>query len=617
MTSKTWHPCVLKVARIVTEETGNRVEEKNLNTIETRLRSRLLRLGLKDFEAYETHLAAHELEERVALKGLMTTHHTFFFREFQHFDVLQEWIASKVSSGEWKSGSSVKVWSAAASRGQEAYSLAMFLHVHLKKAHGIDFKVFASDIDGESVRYGSNGVYPVKEVQAIPLAYLGGLWARGTGDIAHFAKAKAVLRDKISWHEVNLLDAGKFTREHGPFDVVFCRNVFIYFEPEKVLSISRDLLGSTREGGLFVTGLSEPVPAEPLGLSKVGPSCYRTASSKVPLPKAKGALAPAPKFSPAPAAPLRVLVVDDSPTIQKLLKKILLEDTLFGTVDVASHGEEARKLLASGSYDLITLDIHMPVMGGVEFLEKVYDRKSHPPVLVVSSVSREDRGLATRVLELGARDYVEKPDLSRMKESADEIRSKAKTLAKLPKATTSLELDRSFSREVVIPEVDRKLRVVEVGSGLARVDVAALSASFDLESHSPPTIWVFADAAEAPALAEKIRRSSKRAVHLLSGDSELRSDAHYVCSTAEFASLVQGRLVREKRGVSALLSSSSSAVVAALEKTAPVYVLTGEASDVSKLRTFSWVEQAPATSYVSLSAEVFAGIRKVRKELVA
>lgn len=611
--AKTWHPCVLRVAAIVSAETGNRVEEKNLSTIETRLRSRMLRLGIADFDGYNAHLTAHEAEEREVLKGLMTTHHTFFFREFQHFDVLQETITQRVRSGEWKPGMVVKVWSAASSRGQEAYSLAMFLHVHLKKAHNIDFRIWASDIDAESVRYGGNGVYPIKEVQSIPMAYLGEHWARGSGDIAHFAKAKIALTERIEWHQENLLDTKNFRAKHGPFDVIFCRNVFIYFEDQKILSISRDLMSSLKEGGLFVTGLSEPIPAESLGLLRVGPSSYRPPSKeKVSAP----AVAPRSPVIEAPRA-LRALVVDDSPTIQKLLKKILGEGGSFSHVDLASHGEEAQKALLAGQYDLITLDIHMPVMDGIQFLETVYKADRHPPVLVVSSVSREDRSLATRALELGARDYVEKPDLARMKESAGEILSKARTLARLPRTQNSLDLDRSFSRELRIPEPSRKMRVVEVSSGSKAVDVAALASALELESESPPTLWLVSSSADLRHCEELIKKHSKRPLVELRRGSSFFANSHYLVTVGEFIGLVHYRVLPQGESLSALLGSCHSAVVSGLQSLAVGYVLAGETCEMSALRNLGWVDQAPATSYASLSAEVFAGLRIQPKDKVA
>jgi len=611
-----WHPCVLRVARIVTDETGNRVEEKNLSTIETRLRSRMLRLGIADLDAYDKFLSANESAERKVLRGLMTTHHTFFFREFQHFDVLQEWVTAKIRSGELSSAKPLKVWSAASSRGQEAHSLAMFLHVHLKQAHNIDFHIYATDIDAESVKYGSNGVYPIKEVQSIPLAYLGKFWSRGTGDISHFAKAKAELRNKITWAEVNLLESKSFAAKHGPFDVVFCRNVFIYFEEQKILSISRDLMSAMREGGLFVTGLSEPISAETLGLSRVGPSSYQTPSKHVQPALSKPVETP---LVAKAATPFRVLIVDDSPTIQKLLKKILAEDKIFGEMDLAANGQEAAQLLAKNSYDLITLDIHMPVMGGIEFLEKVYRKDTHAPVLVVSSVSREDRSLATRALELGAKDYVEKPDLSKMKESAGEILSKARTLARMKNtsANTSLELDRAFSRELVISHAQKKMRMIECDFARGSLDLAGLIRSFETEKMSPPNLWIVGNESERNRLESMLRSASKRRVSRVEKSQVFEANAHYVACSSELPGMILDRILPTAGDLSALLCSCRPEVISALESLRVGYVLASEHHNLSVLKKLPWVEQAPVTSYASLSTEVFCGVRKMTRDWAA
>ena len=588
-----------------------------MSTIETRLRSRMMKLGLSDFDEYSHYLSANESSERSVLRGLMTTHHTFFFREFQHFDVLQDWISSHIRSGEWSKAKPVKVWCAAASRGQEPYSLAMFLNVHLKQAFGIDFHVYATDIDPESIAYGSNGVYPYKEVQGIPMAYLSGNWARGTGDISHFAKAKKSLREKISWGVVNLLETKDYGKQNGPFDVVFCRNVFIYFEETKIHKITRDIMSAMLEGGLFVSGLSEPLAAETLGLGKVGPSSYQTPGKRGHVTAvAASPFAPNPTIHPV-AAPLRALVVDDSPTIQKLLKKLLIDDKSFDHVDLALNGEEAGRRLASGHYDLITLDIHMPVMGGIEFLEKVYKKDVHPPVLVVSSVSREDRSLATRALELGAKDYVEKPDLSRMKESAGEILSKARTVARMKNARTSLELDRSFGRDVRIQSPASKMRVIEVDLTAGSLEMGNVARSLELESQSPPTLWVVEREADVYRMEELLKESSRRPVQKLGPSPVFEANTHYICRSSELASLVRERRLPVHASLSALLTRCHFEVVSQLESLQVGYVLIHESQNISSFSRFPWVEQAPSTSYASLSAEVFVGVRKNRKDQAA
>jgi two-component system chemotaxis response regulator CheB len=118
-----------------------------------------------------------------------------------------------------------------------------------------------------------------------------------------------------------------------------------------------------------------------------------------------------------------VLVVDDSTSIQAVLKQVLGKDRGFEVVGTAANGIEAAKLLRTLEVDAMTLDIHMPGQGGVDYLKANFSR-AHPPVVMVSSVDREEADLAHKCLTIGASDYVEKPTLANMGERGEELRNK-------------------------------------------------------------------------------------------------------------------------------------------------------------------------------------------------
>src|SRR5690606_29906934 len=103
--------------------------------------------------------------------------------------------------------------------------------------------------------------------------------------------------------------------------------------------------------------------------------------------------------------PIKVMCVDDSPVVLKLLKKIISSQHGFEVVATANNGAEAVDMLKKHEVDLMTLDIHMPVMDGVSYLEKNF-KHGHPPVVMLSSVTEEGTGPSMRCLELGASDYV-------------------------------------------------------------------------------------------------------------------------------------------------------------------------------------------------------------------
>jgi chemotaxis protein methyltransferase CheR len=186
---------------------------------------------------------------------------------------------------------------------------------------------------------------------------------------------------------------------------------------------------------------------------------------------------------------IRVFCVDDSTSIHTLMKQILKPDQGFEIVGQAMNGvEAAEKLKKLKGVDVVTLDIHMPEMTGIEYLEKHFGT-DHPPVVMVSSVSRDQSELPLRTLKLGASDYVEKPALNALQERGEELRAKLKT-AVLGRNQTerSLRLEEEFKKKVVIAAPERKVRVL--ASGLAHLKKTAQFLK-DLDGTQPPVHILF------------------------------------------------------------------------------------------------------------------------------
>jgi chemotaxis protein methyltransferase CheR len=467
---------------IVREETGNQVEEKNHSMLISRIRGRLSKLGIETMDDYWSFFASKEIEEREVLRGLMTTHYTFFFREYVHFEKLREWIhanSERIKQRYSATKEPLRVWSAACSRGQEVYSLACFLELESKDRLGVPYEILGTDIDSESVRYARNGVYPIKEVNTIPSMYLSRFWRRGTGQVKDFAAAHPLVKERATFDVVNLLALGKW-KPDARFDVIFCRNVFIYFSEENVRAAARELARRLDPHGLIISGLSEPIRFAGWDLQTVGPSCYSMVNWTAPIEASPVVRDTGSDRSPAESSrstphlqvvaraeesKYRVLVVDDSTTIQLLMKKIFSQDPLCKEVVIANNGREANEKLSGGQFDLITLDIHMPEVNGIEFLERYYNAKSHPPVVMVSSVNRSDIELATKSIQLGAFDYVEKPSMNALQKSATEILTKTKMALRsrsAPQAAPTLEFDRQIAQRIVVPDASTCLRIALV-----------------------------------------------------------------------------------------------------------------------------------------------------------
>lgn len=455
---------VKSVSQIVSEMAGIQLNEKQFSMVENRLKSRMIRLSIQQPEDYLSFLKQNFDSESKELLSLLTTHHTYFFREFTHFEFLiKNGLNDLVQKARQRGERKLRVWSAAASRGQEVYSLAMFLDFHLKQvAPDFDFEIWGTDVDPQSISVARNGVYPYKDLKQVPAQYLGQHWARGTGEIADYVKAKKTLSSKVHFTTLNLVQPHAF-QGSAKFDLIFCRNVFIYFNPQQIKKVAGYLFKNLTPGGYLITGISEPLNGLGLSLNSIGPSIYIEKSNDLPtVQEARPATTPTIERAAVSAQLIRVLCVDDSPSIIVLLKRILAKDFGFEVVATAANGLQAIEILKTTKVDLVTLDIHMPEMDGISYL-KANMSVNHPPVVMISSVNRENTDSAIQALKLGAVDYVEKPTMSNLSECGEEIRTKAKMAIITKKKPSGVDLSESFQKKFTLKDPQQRALVFFAG----------------------------------------------------------------------------------------------------------------------------------------------------------
>ncbi len=528
---------IKKVSDIVAKESGNVFGEDQYSMVVNRIRKRMIDLGNLAAEEYEVHLQNNEMSESDFLVSLLTTHHTFFFREFAHFEFLIGHIDTLVNNVKKRGDNTISIYSAACSRGQEVYSLAMLFKTHMAgKYPGITFHVFGTDIDPKSVDYGVNGVFPYHEVKSIPKMYLSGNWQRGTGTIAKFARVKKELQKYCSFAPGNLLDIKK-TVSGKKFDIILCRNVLIYFKHEDTEKIVNDIKDYIHPGGVLITGLSESLKSlknPPRGLA---PSVYSFEDAPVSevenlhITQENPATTSVVKtHTGGIPSPVRILCVDDSPVIVKLLSKIFQKDPDFELVGVATNGIEAAEFLKNNEVDAMTLDIHMPEMDGVEYLKK-HHHASHPKVVVVSSASREDSRYALETLKHGAVDFVEKPSLNNIGERAEEIKMKIKmAFFQSSKDTGLSSVDHDFSQNFDIENVDDKARAY-IGSFS---HLNAMTASLkELRGNQPP-IFIFFEGNQnyLDGICESVSSNTSWPCHVWDEAVEVKSHTVFICDLA-------------------------------------------------------------------------------------
>jgi chemotaxis protein methyltransferase CheR len=452
--------------------TGVQFGEAQRSMVESRLQKRIHELKLITMSDYLKYFEANEIEETKALVSLLTTHHTFFFRETRHFDFLeQEGLKALESIVLARPDKTLRIWSAACSRGQEVYSISMFLQKNwITRNPALKYEILGTDIDPESVSHAQNGVYAYSEIKSIPMDYVKGHWLKGTSDIADFVKAKSSIKAPCKFKPLNLFEFGDSTKKNeipdGHFDLIFCRNVFIYFNESQIKTICENMVKKLQPQGHLIIGLSESITKLGLPVTSLGSSIYKNGIEKAGTVTASGAStvksavgASKPSKPKEVERPLRVFCIDDSPSIHTLFKQVLTKENGFEIVGTALNGIEASQKIGISGADVATLDIHMPEMDGLTYLQKFYSDK-HVPVVMISSVSREDSGLAQKALQLGASDYVEKPALSNLKERGDEIRMKLRCAFKANRksGTGASELDASFQRHQEIKNPEKKLR---------------------------------------------------------------------------------------------------------------------------------------------------------------
>lgn len=223
--------------------------------ISARLGPRLQRLGLADFDDYLALIAGHDDSGEFQMAvDLLTTNETYFFREPAHYALLE---AELVRTRPRR----LAVWSAASSFGDEAYSTAMLLSDLQQQGRiGSDWSILGTDISDRVLRGAADGIFPEERLRQITPARLHRHCLRGEGESAGLVQMHPRLRERVRFGQLNLCQP---IEDLGPFDVVFLRNVLIYFDtPTKTAVVDR-VLSQLRPGGLFFIGTAEGrVPCE-------------------------------------------------------------------------------------------------------------------------------------------------------------------------------------------------------------------------------------------------------------------------------------------------------------------------------------------------------------------
>jgi chemotaxis protein methyltransferase CheR len=264
-----------QLSTFIEKEVGIQLPPSKHVMVESRLRKRLRALGLSNFPAYMARVfgATPDEGERIHLIDALTTNKTDFFREPHHFTYLaQEALPALLAEGDGRSTRPLTVWSAASSTGEEPFTLAMVLS-EFAESQALNWQILATDISTAVLDRARRAIYTDSCAAAIPGVLKHKYLLRSRDRAQGLVRIHPRLRQKVTFQRLNLLS--RHYTIPRPIDVIFCRNVFIYFNRATQAQILLRFADALRPGGFVFLGHSETTNGLTVPLVQVAPTVYR------------------------------------------------------------------------------------------------------------------------------------------------------------------------------------------------------------------------------------------------------------------------------------------------------------------------------------------------------
>jgi chemotaxis protein methyltransferase CheR len=236
-----------RVRTMLYAHSGIKLNDSKMDMVYSRLARRLRATGMKTFQDYLARVEKQHDEEWETFINSLTTNLTAFFREPHHFPLLKTHVLSLKKRP-------IRIWCSASSTGEEPYTLAMSM-VEAFNTYKPPVEIIATDIDTNVLNKAKAGIYPMDRVDKLPPDILKRFFLKGSGSNADNVKVRKELSDLISFRQLNLLDT-KWPIS-GLFDVMFCRNVMIYFDKDTQYKILKRFEPMLEPHGLLFAGHSE------------------------------------------------------------------------------------------------------------------------------------------------------------------------------------------------------------------------------------------------------------------------------------------------------------------------------------------------------------------------
>ena len=250
------------------EYSGIVVADNKFEMFYSRLTKRLRQLELAGFDDYMRYLKSNTEQEFPHFINALTTNLTSFFREEHHFSFLsQKVVAEMLARGQ----KNLMVWSAGCSVGEETYSIAITL-AEAALRQSFNWNILATDIDTAVLEHGRQGVYQLERIKGVPMELKKKWFLRGTGKNEGYARISSELRRHIHFEQLNLIKNFQHAR---PFDVIFCRNVVIYFDRETKIELMKKFAANLADNGYLILGHSESLHGISNQFQSLGNTVYK------------------------------------------------------------------------------------------------------------------------------------------------------------------------------------------------------------------------------------------------------------------------------------------------------------------------------------------------------
>ncbi|MBN1791967.1 MAG: hypothetical protein JW830_15830 [Bacteroidales bacterium] len=261
-----------RLGSFIMSQYGIKMPPHKKTFLQSRLQKRLKALSIKDFKGYTDFVLSSrgQQEELPSMIDAVSTNKTDFFREPIHFDYLLSYGLDEYTARTGKK--SLSVWSAGCSSGEEPYTIAMLLKKFSQIRQNIDYNILATDISNSVLQHATVGIYGIDKIAPIPAEYRIKYLQKGRDTYQHKFRIVSEIRNKVIFQQLNLLE--KEYEGIGKFDIIFCRNVLIYFEREVQYRILMQLCHHLSVGGYLFLGHSESIAGLNLPLAHIKPTIF-------------------------------------------------------------------------------------------------------------------------------------------------------------------------------------------------------------------------------------------------------------------------------------------------------------------------------------------------------